>query len=63
MNEMEAQKQKLKLNVKFEGEDMVIRDATRSGAQTSSHVNLPRDWTGRKVACYLLREMVGNSKE
>ena len=63
MNEMEAQKQKLKLNVKFEGEDMVIRDAIRSGAQTSSHVNLPGDWTGRKVACYLLREMVGDAKE
>ena len=58
-----VQPQKLKLNVKFEGEEMVIRDATKSGAQTSSHVNLPGYWNGRKVACYLLKETVGDAKE
>ena len=56
-------KQKLKLNVRFEGIEMVIRDATKSGAQTSSHVNLPGDWTGRKVACYLLKEIVEDADE
>ena len=62
--EISAQnKQKLKLNVSFESIEMVIRDATKSGAQTSSHVNLPGDWNGCKVACYLLRETVEDAKE
>ena len=54
---------KLKLNVKFEGQEMVIRDAAKSGAQTSSHVNLPGEWNGCKVACYLLKEVVEEAKD
>ena len=45
-------------HVKLSGVEMFIRTVRKSPAATSSHVNLPKDWNGRKVAVVLLEEEI-----
>jgi len=43
------------MKVEIEGEEMIKKDVTKQ-SETASHVFVPKDWRGRKVAVILLEE-------